>query len=761
MASQNYYDLYVQSVIQLAETIVIKSVDTADGLNNYVAKELGGAVDSLNPTTWKYYMNISGEYHPTDTMMSVTSMDTLEQINFTKENLQIHLATAKGYQYGTTSYQDLVSRYPNQEMLILGILYPADIDQAIAATDGTILAYPPNLVENNEYSLIYKLQEWIYGYKERWVNRQFNLSDPLYPYVNHGIMYLLILLQILNIRLAACKTNEAHSYHVRMYLASHLGLDQFLDFMTTKQALWFYRNICYIERNTGQRQIFNLLLEHIMTERSLPMAEYRMAHDISQMPGQLDPTVTFVRTPLNLGGNDDSNNVIDLEQMLDKEQNAARDNIAYQGDMEPVILEAMQNSLSSSLMTKVVSSEMIDYSNSSLYTLSDTLLNHWLWLASNGSYQAFVTTTNPQTGEAIPLSVKDAWTLMWYCWMTSNGIDLSEQVIPEMFANRVQRIPTPPVSDLMSVVDPTLVDVSIAQTALSLQPRITPLLSTEAFYQTCVQITQAANMQLNLIAFMEHKDRRAYVQAMVERIYSDNVVYTADVGQTYQTWFAQRNLNVSTFSNDQLNLMYLDLVKQATGLSLVNSQSLSSLQAAMVAMFERLSSYSIQFTSKINSSPIRNLNGPAIRVGDILGHGSTEVWLPDSTVNPRHRQAHADVEITLDINHPVPREDYYFHVNVLESIEMLARPQMGLHSWELSYTAPTATRVKLGNPPDVGDTGLATIPGMDAWLALPDDEKYRFVDLWGNSNYYHTPPVEEPLDEAVTNKTLNGLVWLG
>ena len=349
---------------------------------------------------------------------------------------------------------------------------------------------------------------------------------------------------------------------------------------------------------------------------------------------------------------------------------------------------------------------------------------------------------------------------MWYCWMTSSGINLVNEVIPPMFANRVQRIPTPSIADLMSVVDPKLVDVSIAKTALSMQPRITPILSTEAFYQTCVQITAAANMQLNLIALMEHKDKRGYVQGMVERIYSDNVVYTADVGQTYQSWFSERNLNLSTFSNDQLNLMYLDLVKQATGLNLVNSQSLASLQAAMVSMFERLSSYSIQFTSKINTSPIRNLNGPAIRVGDILGHGSTEVWLPDSTVNPRNRRAHGSDVIEFDLNHPAPREDYYFHVNILESVEIAARPQMGDHSWELSYSAPTAVRAHLANPPDVGTTGLAAIPGMDVWIALPESEKYRFVDMWGNSNYYYTPPVIEALDEAIANKTLNGLLWI-
>lgn len=759
MASTNYYDLYIQSVMQLAETIVIKSADTADGLNQLVT-EKGGSVNSMDPTSWKYYLNITGQYHPTDTMMTVISMDNLEEINFTKENLKIHLATAKGYQYGTRSYQELVTRYPDQELLILGILYPADMDLAVSSPDGTILAYPENLVEANEYSLIDKLQNWIYSYKGRWINPQYSISDPLYSFVHHGIMYLMIPLQILAFRLEACKTNEAHSYHVRMFLASHQGLDQYLDFMTTKQALWFYRNICYIERNTGQRQIFDLLLEHIMTERNLPLAEWLMEHDISQMPESLTPQVTFVRDPLNIL-NVDSNNVIDLDQMLTKEQLSARDNAAYQGDYEPVILQKMQNSKSSTMMTKALSSEMVDYSNSSPYTLNDILLNHWLWLASNGSYTAFINATNPQTGESIPISVKDAWTLMWYCYMGSNGIDLSKSVIPPMFAQRVQRIPTPSVSDLMSVVDPKLVDVSIAKQALSMQPSIQPILSTEAFHDTCVQITQAANMQLNLIAFMEHMDRRGYVEGMVQRIYSDNVVYTAPPDQTYADWFSERNLNLSTFSNDQLNLLYIDILKKATGIDLINSQSLAALQAAMVNMFRHLSSYSIQFLTKINSSPIRMINWPIVRVGNVLGSGSAEYYLPDETVGVMKETVKEKALWELDINHPQPRENYRFKMHVSEHIEIAARPHMGDHAVQYNYTSHTSLRVKSATPLPTNDLGVIPVIGTDAWLQLPLSERYQFADVWGNSNYYYTPPADEPLSQAIFRQNLNGLTWLG
>jgi hypothetical protein len=762
--TNNYYQLYVNSVIQLAQTIVIKSVDSAEGLNLYVSElaQAGRAnpVDTLDPTSWKYYMNLAGLYHETDTMMTVTSMDTLETIDFTVENLKIHRATAKGYQFGTRQYIELVSRYPQQEMLILGILYPCDIHAAIAAPDGKILSYPPELVEPNEYSLILKLQRFIDGYKERWVNPQYGISDKLYPATHHGIMYLMLVMQIFNIRLAACKTNEAHSYHVRSYLASHQGLDQYLDQMTTKQALFFYRNIAYIERNTGQRATFDWLVEHIMTERTLPLAEYNMLHDISGMPSDIDPAITFYRNPKNLGYNVDSANTITLDQMLNKEQTVARDNALYQPDMQPAILQDMQFARSSSLKTKALESAMIDYSDSTPYTMTDILLNHWLWLSSNGLYTAFVSTTNPKTGERIPLSVKDAWTLMWYCWMGSVGIDLSLQEIPQMYAKRVQRIPMATVTDLLSVVPTKYVDASIAQQALSLQPTIGQVLSTEAFYTLCQEIYTAANMQRNLMAFQEHRDRRGYVMGMVERIYSDNIVNTADPGLSYQDWFKQRNLSTADFSQDDMGLMYLDLVKQATGLALITTNSLANLQAAMVKMLSQLSSYSVQFMKQINTTNIQKVDWPAVRIGDQNTSASADYYIPNNNVRLRHMKAHVSSLEEMPLNGPMFREDFYMHGKQGVDTTIHVKPRIGQHSYIWQARIQSGVRVKPTTKLESNSQGTIPVIGIDLWYNLLPDQKAWFMDVYGDDNYYWTRPKDVPLSTVVVNTNLNGLVWV-
>jgi hypothetical protein len=295
---------------------------------------------------------------------------------------------------------------------------------------------------------------------------------------------------------------------------------------------------------------------------------------------------------------------------------------------------------------------------------------------------------------------------------------------------------------------------------IQMNPVINPLVSTEAFYTLCTQICTAANSQLNYVALQEHKDRRAYMNGMIERMYSDNVVYTADVGQTYQSWFQQRNLNFSTMSNDQLNLTYLDLVKQATGVAQNPTTSVAALQTAMIKMFAQLSSYNIQFLSEINSSNIRNVNGPVIRVGDITASGSYQVYDPDSTVDVLDARMGGEALRTVNTDR-LFSELFLFHGTKRERVEIRAKPRMGQHSVRWNVQGHIGLQVRLANPPGPNTEGVIPVVGIDAWLALPPQERYDFYDQYGNNDYYYFPPGDIPLSQVVTRTLLNGLTWLG
>jgi len=437
--TNNYYQLYIASVTLLAKTIVIKSEYSADAMNQWVKDyhQIDQTYD--DKSTWKYYMNISGQYHFTDEMMSVVSLDTLETINFTRDNLVLHKATAKAYRYGTRQYQALVKQYPNQEKLILGIIYPVDIGKAISSEDNQILGYPPGLVEENEYTFIEKLQTWINGFFARWDVKAYSVTDSYYAPTLLAVFYINLITAIINIRLEACKTNEAHSFHVKMYLASHNGLDRYIPFMTLKQTLFFYRNILYIEKNSGQYNIFDWLTHNTMTVRNFPLDEYTMRHDLTRVPAKILPEVFFKRKNINGVARYNAVSTATVEEMLMKQDKLARDNKINRPLVLDEITTQMENAPSSVLQTKMLESSVEDVRRINL-TLGDVLVNHWASLSAKGVYKSINNVVNPRTGENVLLDAKDSYLFALYAFCKMNKIPLT--TLPKFVGVRVQNVKT-------------------------------------------------------------------------------------------------------------------------------------------------------------------------------------------------------------------------------------------------------------------------------------------------------------------------------
>lgn len=764
--SSNNYQIYINQTLQLAETIVIKSSFAAEALNEWVEVSSGylTSVDP-DPKTWKYYLNLAGEYHSIDRVMTVVSMDTLEEILFTKENLQIHTATARAYQYGTRQYTELVAKYPDQEQLILGILYPTDIDTAIAAKDGAILNYPPGLVEENEYTLISRLQKWVDHYKQRWYIPGFHYTDELYSATMLGEMHLLLVQAILTERTAACNTNEAHSFHIRQYLGSHGYLDEYMDTLTKKQALHFYRNIAYYERHAGKNSTFDALTEHIMTERFIPMAEYTMKHDVSDQATNLYAEPVFTKRQLNLGIVLPKDNATSIEQMLVKEEPLAPGNVEVDSEARATTVHRMrtlmQNSPSNVVATKALESSMVDESDSSPWILSEILFNHWLWLSSQDLYVAYININNPQTGEKIPLTAKEAFVLSMYAYAKS--LNQTFETVPLAYASRVQRLPTvddpyaPSVDDIYSIVDHTLVPRSTAELALSMQPQVQQMMSIDAFYTLGTQINAAAQMQRRLIAWQEHHEAHGMVYGMVERIYSDHIIELEPQGTRYDAWLSARNIDLSNFNRNDFELLYTDIVSQATGTTLHPTQSIKELQRSMVAMFTQLSSYGIQVLTEINDGTIRKTDWPGIRVGKADGQLTERIQNPNLAIGVQRVGQTLTSGIEVDLNLPGVgpniRQRGAHRVDVDMGLEVLFDSKATV----FNVLAPLPTFGVMDNGPRTDlPRGWVDFYGVDYFLGLTPEQLATIVDIY-NGDVHYTPPSKIPLPQIILQTELPGI----
>lgn len=605
---------YLDDTFKLVSTLTIKSQDSIDRINELLTLQYGNnAVDSNDPSSWKYYLNICGEYHFTDTPMSVVSIDTLQEIDFTKANLEIHTDTKSLYQYSTEYYYRLLERYPNQEQLILGILYPADMETAIAAEDGSILSYNKDLVESHEETLLAELEQWIKNYLIRWHVRAFHHSDSLYATAQHAQLYLQLVPRLLNLRLKRCKTPEAHTFHIKNYLASHGRLDRFLPYMTLKQKLFLYRNINYIERNVGKIDTFYWLIEKLLTDRRIPIAEFS-ARYLGEFNDSYDPIYQFRKKPLNTQFNVPEKDYFSLDELLAKEHKMAPANLAYSADRYKTIDNKFLTSRSHVVQTKDLESSMIDYNESVPHSLPTIVMTEWAHLAAKKIFTAAAYFIDPRTNRQRVLMSDTAYLYMLFLGLKK--INLVPEIIPPILVQRARRVIKPTSDELMSIVDTKYIRSNIvAQALIENQPTVKSFPSRSTFFSYCNKVYEASLEEWYLLGNTHHVTERGYIDGMINRLYFDGWVEFADTGMKYSDWLIKHGLEDIDYTEEETKQLLADIYKAATGHIEDPTKLLKNIQAAMLAILEQLSSYSIQLIRDINQVIVKPLNWAAIRVG--------------------------------------------------------------------------------------------------------------------------------------------------
>jgi len=648
--ANNYYQIYLNSVFSLAYTITVKFEQAAEAINEKIMIDHGySAVDKYEPSTWKYYQNISGRYHftsagvPTNSNIQITSLDTLNTIAFTKDNLALHPATKEAYRYDSIYYNELINKYPDDELLIRGILYPCDIDTAIAAQDGTILTYPADLVEDNEHQFIEKLQDWIYDYLNRWVNKQYTIAHDLYTPMYMAQFYMHLIPAIINIRLQSCKTPQAHSYHVRQYLASNLMIDQYLTHLTKEQALFLYRNIDYIKANAGKREVFDWLVENLMTKRGLPIYGFDAKHDLSNVLASENndnttadrPSVIFRRLPINYPTVDPKRNIYNTLEILDKVNDQAIGNREYHQYESSDIEKSLVDYRASNITTKLLESAITDYSQAVPYPLADTLLNEWFHMAYTNRYNAFVTIEFPITKETSTLSVKDAFILFVYCTLRYRGV----QVMPsEVVASRAYKETQPTLQWMTNYfAGSTLTSSQLAAVYLN-APSTAPVNSINAFYQRAFSVFNLNLQHYYAESSVEHYVTTGELKVANTQLFKDTKHRILPVGVSYEQWLGSFSYDFTEYTQaDYLNLATV-IYNRATGSEANKTIGIKEIQKAMVSLFVKLSSYSIQVIDNADMSPLGLIVDTGIKLGDMREtlFDTIQTEVPNVTIIARH-----------------------------------------------------------------------------------------------------------------------------
>ena len=612
--SLSLYDLYVKKNFDLVRSLVIKHDLIAQTINANL-RLYGYSVSENLPETWKYYLNLSGQYHESDLPMTIISLDTLETIDFTLANLNIHKATRRGYLNNSTYYKELIAKFPYQETLINGILNPIDINLAINAKNYSIISYDKTLVEVNEYNLINDIETWINLFFTRWNVSDYYFVDPLYVPNMYGIMvaYLPTLVNI--IRLGYCHTDQVHSYHIGEYLASNGGLDKYIDALTKKQQLFLYRNIRYLYNNVGKTKTFNLLVDRLLTERNLPLAMYEVDHNTKDVLVDLQPTVDLVRKPLNQQAIDGRDELFTVEEILIKELPKAKDNSLYFNEDLVTISDKLTYSPIDNLPTKVLESDILDDSLDGVYNLYSMLINHWGYLSSINLFNPIVSFTDPLTNIKVSLRAKDAFIYYLYCLNRAYGYTPNN--VMDLLVNDVRRPTLPTVAELRNITESKFITLSEINNAINDNVTITNIVSSEGFYGVINDIYLKRKKQRLQWSYADGYKKRMNVKLLYQRFYVDKVIKLTPSTISYNQWLLSKGLDVSKYSKYEFERLYIDIAKQAIGIINNNVKTLKQIQNASIAIMEQLSSYSVQYITNINETPYLSMGWSQICIGDI------------------------------------------------------------------------------------------------------------------------------------------------
>ena len=512
--TSNLYGLYVKDVINLAQTVVVKLDQVAQAVNYLVMSKTSSLeIDKSDRTTWKYYQNISGAYHFTDDLMEVESLDTGDVIVFNLDNLADHPITQEAYSYGSYFYNELLARFPEQETLILGILYPCDIQQAIAAKDGTIMAYPRDLVEETETEFVSKLQDWIYNYLKHWVNKPYAITNNLYVATYRVQLALNMVPAVMKIRLGACKTNQAHSFHINEYLRDHGFTDYYLSILTRKQKLDFYRNIRYYQHYAGYNATFETLVDRLLTERNIPAYAYNFHHNASSIsyvePGvftNLYPEAMFTRDAINQSGDSLPQSYLNLTDALVMLNNETVGNKAYHAEHLTVLAESFSRSPKAFYATKAIETTLDSTGESYIQAPDLIVLNEWLKLTSKNIYRRSFEYTPP--GAAVPMLLSQQEAVAMWVYAICRVLQPAERdtgyelvtKVPQLGVSNVLKDSPPALADLKALVDPSLLPDTEIQAYLDLVTPPSPALSSIAresssMATTCTACTRTSSIR--------------------------------------------------------------------------------------------------------------------------------------------------------------------------------------------------------------------------------------------------------------------------
>lgn len=258
---------YIPELHRLVRSILIKSSHQAIMINKHLIKTYGTNAVLDDITTWKYYLNLNGQYHSTNIPMDIYVLELNETRPLTKELLVTYKKTKDELAKFTDKFIELVKLYPTNELLIRGMISPTDIETAYNTVDGHILYYSNLYIEPSEIDLINKLSKYTEAIYYRWFNEMYIDISSYYVATFLAFLYSTLSIKIDSIRFENIHTHRVARHHLDHFFQSNLNIDT--TYMNHKSKLWLYQNLRTAMINVGKDETIEQIIDNVLTPNGI------------------------------------------------------------------------------------------------------------------------------------------------------------------------------------------------------------------------------------------------------------------------------------------------------------------------------------------------------------------------------------------------------------------------------------------------------------------------------------------------------------
>lgn len=259
-------DIYNDECRRLASSMYLKFDLLALATERWLNRS--SAVDPKREN-WLHYMNLAGEYHSYNTPMTIKSLDTFEDITFSRETLVNHPNTLALYGEFGKHYDALVDKYPENNVLIKGIIYGRSKDDIIAMEDFHIVGWNKNLIDVQEYDLISRLNKTLTIMGTKVGSPGYADVENEYPTVILANMAQAVEPLIKRIRAECSNRYTACDFYIWGTINSVINLDEYRPYLTYDDVMYLFKNILRLKNGLCSKSVFHEILDTIIRPKQI------------------------------------------------------------------------------------------------------------------------------------------------------------------------------------------------------------------------------------------------------------------------------------------------------------------------------------------------------------------------------------------------------------------------------------------------------------------------------------------------------------